>query len=213
MLLYMLIISYLAQKYNVNMLNEELISKLQYYADTTIDKPKSIDQELMDDDIQDLLYLGCLIFIEKSNAIFITQIGLEELGLPPSAGEGTRQMEEFVTAVWHGVLPDWEKQEQEREGWRQDPSSLSPSTVKEIRHLLLTKISDVGLSVRALNCLNTAGVDTIADLVSYTRSEFIRFRFSGRKILNEIEQFLETKNLSFGMDVTKFDIEPKKKSD
>ena len=80
-----------------------------------------------------------------------------------------------------------------------------------VRHLLLTKLSDVGLSVRAFNCLKAAEVDTFADLVSYTRGELMKFRNFGRKSLNEIDQIVEKMNLTFGMDVTKYNIEPKKK--
>ena len=80
------------------------------------------------------------------------------------------------------------------------------------RHLLLTKLSDMGLSVRAYNCLKAADIDTFADLVSYSRAELMKFRNFGRKSLNEIELLVEKKDLSFGMDVTKYNIEPKKKN-
>ncbi len=81
-----------------------------------------------------------------------------------------------------------------------------------MRHLLLTKLSDMGLSVRAYNCLKAADIDTFADLVSYSRSELMKFRNFGRKSLNEIDLLVEKMKLSFGMDVTKFNIEPKKKN-
>ena len=81
-----------------------------------------------------------------------------------------------------------------------------------MRHLLLTKLSDMGLSVRAYNCLKAADIDTFADLVSYSRAELMKFRNFGRKSLNEIELLVEKKDLSFGMDVTKYNIEPKKKN-
>jgi len=80
------------------------------------------------------------------------------------------------------------------------------------RHLLLTKLSDVGLSVRAYNCLKAADIDTFADLVSYSRSELMRFRNFGRKSLSEIDVLIDKMKLSFGMDVTKYNIEPKKKT-
>ena len=80
-----------------------------------------------------------------------------------------------------------------------------------MRHLLLTKLSDMGLSVRAFNCLKAADIDTFADLVSYSRSELMKFRNFGRKSLNEIDLLVEKMKLSFGMDVTKYNIEPKKK--
>ena len=81
-----------------------------------------------------------------------------------------------------------------------------------MRHLLLTKLSDMGLSVRAYNCLKAADIDTFADLVSYSRSELMKFRNFGRKSLNEIDLLVERMKLSFGMDVTKYNIEPKKKN-
>ena len=81
-----------------------------------------------------------------------------------------------------------------------------------MRHLLLTKLSDMGLSVRAYNCLKAADIDTFADLVSYSRNELMKFRNFGRKSLNEIDLLVERMQLSFGMDVTKYNIEPKKKN-
>ena len=81
-----------------------------------------------------------------------------------------------------------------------------------MRHLLLTKLSDMGLSVRAYNCLKAADIDTFADLVSYSRAELMKFRNFGRKSLNEIDQMLDKMKLTFGMDVTKYNIEPKKKN-
>lgn len=81
-----------------------------------------------------------------------------------------------------------------------------------MRHLLLTKLSDVGLSVRAFNCLKAADIDTFADLVSYSRAELMKFRNFGRKSLNDIDLLVEKMKLSFGMDVRKYNIEPKKKN-
>ena len=80
-----------------------------------------------------------------------------------------------------------------------------------MRHLLNTKLSDMGLSVRAYNCLKAADIDTFADLVSYSRAELMKFRNFGRKSLNEIDILVEKMKLSFGMDVRKYNIEPKKK--
>ncbi len=81
-----------------------------------------------------------------------------------------------------------------------------------MRHLLLTKLSDMGLSVRAYNCLKAADIDTFADLVSYSRAELMKFRNFGRKSLNEIDLLVDKMKLSFGMDVTKYNIEQKKKN-
>ncbi len=91
-----------------------------------------------------------------------------------------------------------------------DSTQLDEESLR-MRHLLLTKLSDMGLSVRAFNCLKAADIDTFADLVSYSRTELMKFRNFGRKSLNEIDLLVEKMKLSFGMDVTKYNIEPKKK--
>ena len=80
------------------------------------------------------------------------------------------------------------------------------------RHLLLTKLSDMGLSVRAFNCLKAANIDTFADLVVYSRAELMKFRNFGRKSLNEIEVLVDKMKLSFGMDVSKYNITVVKKN-
>ena len=91
-----------------------------------------------------------------------------------------------------------------------DSKELDEESLR-MRHLLLTKLSDMGLCVRAFNCLKAADIDTFADLVSYSRAELMKFRNFGRKSLNEIDLLVEKMKLSFGMDVTKYNIEPKKK--
>ena len=78
-----------------------------------------------------------------------------------------------------------------------------------MRHLLLSKLSDMDLSVRALNCLKAANIDTFADLVSHQRGELMKFRNFGKKSMNEIEVLIDKVKLGFGMDVTKYGIEPK----
>ena len=89
-----------------------------------------------------------------------------------------------------------------------DSKELDEESLR-MRHLLLTKLSDMGLSVRAYNCLKAADIDTFADLVSYSRNELMKFR---KKSLNEIDQLVEKMKLQFGMDVRKYNIEPKKKN-
>ena len=69
------------------------------------------------------------------------------------------------------------------------------------------------LSVRALNCLKAANIDTFADLVSHQRGELMKFRNFGKKSMNEIEMLIEKVKLGFGMDVTKYGIEPKPKQE
>ena len=92
-----------------------------------------------------------------------------------------------------------------------DSKELDEESLR-MRHLLLTKLSDMGLSVRAYNCLKAAEIDTFADLVSYSRNELMKFRNFGKKSLNEIDLLVEKMKLQFGMDVRKYNIEPKKKN-
>lgn len=94
---------------------------------------------------------------------------------------------------------------------KSDSSELDEEALR-MRHLLLTKLSDLGLSVRAYNCLKAADIDTLADLASYPRAELMKFRNFGRKSLNEVDELLEKLKLSFGMDVSKYNIETKKKN-
>ncbi len=94
---------------------------------------------------------------------------------------------------------------------KSDSKELDEESLR-MRHLLLTKLSDMGLSVRAYNCLKAADIDTFADLVSYSRNELMKFRNFGKKSLNEIDQLVEKMKLQFGMDVRKYNIEPKKKN-
>ncbi len=74
--------------------------------------------------------------------------------------------------------------------------------VLHMRQLLKTKLSDQDLSVRALNCLKAAEVDTIGDLVKFNRSDLLKFRNFGKKSLTELDELLSSLNLQFGMDVS-----------
>ncbi len=76
-----------------------------------------------------------------------------------------------------------------------------------MRQLLKTKLVDMELSVRALNCLKAAEVDTLGDLVSYHKSDLMKFRNFGKKSLTELSELVDQKNLSFGMDLTKYKLE------
>ncbi len=78
-----------------------------------------------------------------------------------------------------------------------------------MRHLLLAKLSDQELSVRALNCLKAANIETFADLVSHQRAELMKFRNFGKKSLSEIDALVESRKLSFGMDISKYNIDSK----
>lgn len=76
-----------------------------------------------------------------------------------------------------------------------------------MRQLLMKKLSDMDLSVRALNCLKAAEIDTFADLVSHQKNELMKFRNFGKKSLTEIESLIEKHKLSFGMDISKYNID------
>lgn len=76
-----------------------------------------------------------------------------------------------------------------------------------MRQLLKTKLVDMDLSVRALNCLKAAEVDTLGDLVSYHKTDLMKFRNFGKKSLTELSELVDNKNLSFGMDLTKYKLE------
>ena len=74
--------------------------------------------------------------------------------------------------------------------------------VLHMRQLLKTKLSDQDLSVRALNCLKAAEVETVGDLVRFNRNDLLKFRNFGKKSLSELDDLLATLNLHFGMDVS-----------
>lgn len=92
-----------------------------------------------------------------------------------------------------------------------NPEVLDEESLR-MRHLLMTKLSDMELSVRALNCLKAASIETFADLVTHQRSELSRFRNFGKKSMNEIDALMERVKLNFGMDVTKYNVELTKKT-
>lgn len=82
-----------------------------------------------------------------------------------------------------------------------DESSL------HMRQLLKTKLVDMDLSVRALNCLKAADVETLGDLVSYSKNDLLKFRNFGKKSLTELEELVRSKNLNFGMNIAKYKLE------
>lgn len=79
--------------------------------------------------------------------------------------------------------------------------------VLHMRQLLKTKLSDMNLSVRALNCLKAADVDTLGDLVQYNKTDLLKFRNFGKKSLTELDFLLEGLNLSFGTDISKYKLD------
>ena len=76
--------------------------------------------------------------------------------------------------------------------------------VLHMRQLLKTKLVDMDLSVRALNCLKAADVETLGDLVQYNKTDLLKFRNFGKKSLTELDDLLESLNLSFGTDISKY---------
>ncbi|SHI40926.1 DNA-directed RNA polymerase subunit alpha [Mesonia phycicola] len=76
-----------------------------------------------------------------------------------------------------------------------------------MRQLLKSKLVDLDLSVRALNCLKAAEVDTLGDLVSYNKNDLMKFRNFGKKSLTELEELVNVKGLNFGMDLSKYKLD------
>lgn len=76
-----------------------------------------------------------------------------------------------------------------------------------MRQLLKTKLVDMELSVRALNCLKAAEVETLGDLVSYNKNDLMKFRNFGKKSLTELEELVNVKGLNFGMDLSKYKLD------
>ena len=76
-----------------------------------------------------------------------------------------------------------------------------------IRQMLKTKLTDMDLSVRALNCLKAAEVETLGELVAYNKSDLLKFRNFGKKSLTELENLVASKNLEFGMNISKYKLD------
>ena len=79
--------------------------------------------------------------------------------------------------------------------------------VLHMRQLLKTKLTDMNLSVRALNCLKAAEVETLGELVQFNKTDLLKFRNFGKKSLTELDDLLESLNLSFGTDITKYKLD------
>lgn len=92
------------------------------------------------------------------------------------------------------------------------PTEELDENTLHMRQLLNTKLVDLDLSVRALNCLKAADVETLGDLVSYNNADLLEFRNFGKKSLTELEELVRSKNLTFGMNVSKY-LEKKEKKD
>lgn len=79
--------------------------------------------------------------------------------------------------------------------------------VLHMRQLLKNKLSDMDLSVRALNCLKSAEVETLGELVVFNKTDLLKFRNFGKKSLTELDELLASLNLSFGMDISKYKLD------
>ncbi len=94
-----------------------------------------------------------------------------------------------------------------------EEAASEPETYDEeslhMRQLLKTKLADLHLSVRALNCLKAADVDTLGQLVQYNKSDLMKFRNFGKKSMSELEELVERKGLTFGMDLSNYKLEDK----
>jgi DNA-directed RNA polymerase subunit alpha len=91
--------------------------------------------------------------------------------------------------------------------------NLEEETIEEfdedtlhMRQLLKTELTEFGLSVRALNCLKTAEVFTLGELVSFKKSDMLKFRNFGKKSLSELEDLIEDKGLTFGFDTARYNL-------
>jgi DNA-directed RNA polymerase subunit alpha len=79
--------------------------------------------------------------------------------------------------------------------------------VLHMRQLLKTKLADMNLSVRALNCLKAADVETLGELVKYQKNDLLKFRNFGKKSLTELDDLLDNLKLNFGMDISKYKLD------
>lgn len=79
--------------------------------------------------------------------------------------------------------------------------------VLHMRQLLKSQLTDMDLTVRALNCLKAADVETLGELVQFDKSDLLKFRNFGKKSLTELEELLDSLNLTFGMDVSKYKLD------
>lgn len=79
--------------------------------------------------------------------------------------------------------------------------------ILHMRQLLKTKLSDMNLSVRALNCLKSAEVETLGELVQFNKNDLLKFRNFGKKSLTELDDLLDSLNLSFGLDISKYKLD------
>lgn len=86
---------------------------------------------------------------------------------------------------------------------KEEKEDVVDESLLQLRKVLNTPLEDLELSVRAFNCLKAAKINSLSELVQYTQEELMKFRNFGQKSLTEIEQMLQEKNLSFGMDISR----------
>ncbi|MCX7862910.1 MAG: DNA-directed RNA polymerase subunit alpha [Bacteroidales bacterium] len=89
---------------------------------------------------------------------------------------------------------------------RSDVDEFDEETLR-MRQLLKTKLTDLDLSVRALNCLKSADIETLGELVTYNKNDLLKFRNFGKKSLTELEELVASKGLHFGMNVAKYKLD------
>ena len=107
--------------------------------------------------------------------------------------------------IHHFMLFSDEKITLEDSGF--DSNEEFDEEVLHMRQLLKTKLTDMNLSVRALNCLKAAEVETLGELVQFNKTDLLKFRNFGKKSLTELDDLLESLNLSFGTDITKYKLD------
>ena len=93
------------------------------------------------------------------------------------------------------------------ESTEQEVNEEFDEEVLHMRQLLKSKLVEMNLSVRALNCLKAADVETLGDLVQFNKTDLLKFRNFGKKSLSELDDLLESLNLSFGTDITKYQLD------
>lgn len=106
--------------------------------------------------------------------------------------------------IYHFLLFSDEKMVAEIQNERSDEFN---EEILHMRQLLKTRLFDMDLSVRAMNCLKSADLETLGQLVALHKSELLKFRNFGKKSLTELEEKLKSLNLSFGMDISKYKID------
>jgi DNA-directed RNA polymerase subunit alpha len=106
--------------------------------------------------------------------------------------------------IYHFMLFSDERIVLEEESKKQN--TALDEEILRMRQLLNQRLQDMDLSVRALNCLKAAEVDTLGDLVKYHRADLLKFRNFGKKSLTELDELLERNGLAFGMDISRYKV-------